>query len=350
MKTKTLTMILMVAFIVACNIPALNAPLEHSAEMEEAAATVLPASPPPTEVAIQHSVIPVNLPAERSSHAGDYDSSTSAAQKVAAGGDRFTFGRFERPFNANTMDVYFSQLDLVDTYVFQDETWIYGSMTLKDLGSKGESDKYALELDLDLDGKGDWLILVTNPSSTDWSVMGVQAFEDANNDVGDESAMYTDDNVAGDGFESLVFDQGQGNDPDTAWVRISPVDPNVIEISVKLSVLGNPERYLINMWAGTSLLDPALFDINDHFSHEQAGAADRGLEIFYPIKSVYEIDNSCRMAVGFQPTGQEPGLCEVFIPAGPGQPTGCRLNDTICGNMGPGYYFDAPNCECNYLG
>jgi hypothetical protein len=77
-----------------------------------------------------------------------------------------------------------------------------------------------------------------------------------------------------------------------------------VEISVKRSVLGNPEKYLINMWAGTSLLDPALFDLNDHFTHEQAGAADRGYEVYYPIKAVYEVDNSCRMAVGFQPTAE----------------------------------------------
>ena len=68
------------------------------------------------------------------------------------------------------------------------------------------------------------------------------------------------------------------------------------------------------MWAGTTLLDPKLFDLNDHFTQEQAGAADPGLELYYPIKAIYEIDNSCRMAVGFKPTGKEPGLCEIFIP------------------------------------
>jgi hypothetical protein len=346
---KLMTLVVMVAFIIACNIPGLNTPTPI---VETPTQLVAPLEvTPPAEAGIQHVVIPASLPAERSSHAGDFDSSTTAGQKAAAGGDRFTFGRFERPFNANSMDVYFSQLDIVDTYVFQDDTWIYGSITMKGLDSLASTTaKYALELDLNTDGKGDWLIVAAKPSSSEWQVEGVQIFEDANHDVGSEAAMYTDKNASGDGFENKVFDQGNGSDPDGAWARISPQDPNVVEISVKRSVLGNSERYLINMWAGTSLLDPALFDINDHFSHEQAGAADRGLEIFYPIKSVYEIDNSCRMAVGFEPTGQEPGLCEVFIPAGPGQPTGCRLNDTICGNMGPGYYFDAQNCQCNYLG
>ena len=203
----------------------------------------------------------------------------------------------------------------MDTFVFQDETWIYGKIIIKGPDSSNSlAGKYAIELDLDRDGKGDWLVIASNPASTDWSVNGVQVYQDANNDVGDLSAMYTDEKAAGDGFETLIFDQGIGDDPDTAWAHISPNEPNTIELAVKRSVLANPEKYLINMWAGTSLLDPALFDINDHFTHEQAGAADPGFEIYYPIKEVSELDNSCRMAVGFEPSGKEPGLCEVFIP------------------------------------
>ena len=76
------------------------------------------------------------------------------------------------------------------------------------------------------------------------------------------------------------------------------------------------------MWAGSSL-DPAIFDINDHFTHEQAGAADRGFEIYYPIKGVSEIDNTCRIAIGFEPTGNEPGSCaeavQKYKPGDPGQ-------------------------------
>ena len=341
-------MLTLITLISACNMPSVNAQSEGAPTEVSQDTSVAQ----PVEIAFQHEMIPTDLPAERSSHAGDYDSSKFASKKMAAGGDRFTFGRFERPFNANTMDVYFSQLDIVDTFVFQDESWIYGTVTIKSPdASNALAGKYALELDLDRDGKGDWLIIASNPASTEWSVNGVQAFEDANNDVGDQSAMYSDEHASGDGFEALVFDQGNGNDPDTAWARISPTNPNTVEIAVKRSVLGDPEKYLINMWAGTSLLDPALFDLNDHFTHEQAGAADPGYEYFYPIKEVAEIDNSCRMAVGFEPTGKEPGLCEVFIPHVPGAPpAGCQLNDASCSSQGGGWYFDAPSCSCKYLG
>lgn len=283
------------------------------------------ASPPPvnipvtglsTEPPIQHTVQPVDFPAERSNQATDYDSSLKANKKITTQ-DRFTFGRFERPFSIN-MDVYFPQLDIIDTSVSQDETWIYGKITVKGNDSSNTlTGKYALELDLDRDGKGDWLVIASNPASTAWSVNGVQIYQDVNKDVGNQTPMYTDGNMTGDGFETLVFDQGVGDDPDSAWVRISPDDPNTIEITVKRSVLGAPNEYLINMWAGSSMLNPALFDINDHFTHEQAGAADPEFKIFYPIKEVVELDNSCRMAVGFKPTGSEPGICKIRVIMGP---------------------------------
>ncbi len=338
--------------ILACGLPGASDATETPATVTSVATeTATEVGAPPTEIvapSIQHQTIPVGLPEKGSGQAGDFDSSTILENKTSIGGDRFTYGRFERPFNANTMDVYFSQLDIVDTFVSEDDLWIFGTIKLQAPdASNALSGKYALELDTNLDGKGDWLIVATNPASTDWGVDGVQIFQDANDDVGGEMPTLTDTNLAvGDGFESVVFDQGQGDDADSAWVRISPSDPNSVEIAVKKSVLGDSKKYLINMWAGNSLLDPALFDINDHFSHEQAGAADRGLEYFYPIKEVYEIDSSCRMAVGYQATGKEPGLCEVLVPNGEGGYTvpspGCSLTASSCGN----YSFDAAQCCC----
>jgi hypothetical protein len=354
---KTLfTMAGAMMIILACGLPTSTEPTtvappsQVPTEVIQVAAEV---SASPTEIStpsIQHQTIPVGLPEKGNGQAGDFNSSTTLENKTVIGGDRFTYGRFERPFNANTMDVYFSQIDIIDTSVSEDDIWIFGTIKVQAPdASNALSGKYALELDTNLDGKGDWLIVASNPTSTDWGVEGVQVFQDANHDVGGEMPTLTDTNpVVGDGFESVVFDQGQGDDADSAWMRISPNDPNSVEIAVKKSVLGDSKKYLINMWAGNSLLDPALFDFNDHFSHEQAGAADRGLEYYYPIKEVYEIDSSCRMAVGFQPTGKEPGLCEVLVPDGDGgytEPsTGCSLTANSCR-----YGFDPVNCCCRAL-
>ena len=358
-KRKFTSLVIVISIIIAtftaCNFPVSEAatepPTTAPSATELVAIVVTATSAPPTEIPIQHQIIPVSLPENRSSHAGDYDSSVTAELKKSNGGDRFTFERFERPFNANTMDVYYPELDIVDTFVYQDTTWIYGTIQVKDRAAVNSSPyMFAMQLDIQVDGKGDWFVIASNPASTDWTVSGVQVFQDVDSSVGDLTAMLTDENANGDGFETMMFDQGKGDDPDSAWIRVSPNDPNIVEIAVKRSLLGNPNLYLIDMWAGHATLDPAMFDYSDHFTHEQAGAADPELPIFYPIKEVYELDNSCRMAVGFQPTGKEPGLCPVLAPVNPGDPpVACNPTRTDLGlcNQQPGGTWNYTTCQCD---
>lgn len=302
--------------------------------------------PSPTPVTVQHQITPGALPEKRSGHASDQDSSSMADKKRALGGDRFTYSQFERPFNADTMDVYFPYLDIQDVLLYQDDTWAYAVITVKGRDAAGAlPGKYALELDLDQDGRGDWFLMVIHPGSVDWTTDGVQAWTDANDDVGGNPVLTADKALStGDGYETLVFDQGQGADADAAWARIAPEDPNSIQFAVKLSLLGSDKTYLAGMWTGNADLDPALFDLNDHFTHEQAGAALMELEFFYPIKQLSELDNTCRMAVGFEPTGTEPGLCAL-----PGAPEpGCKLTDAICSTQicTFGGSLDAAACKC----
>ena len=314
----TAAVIVIFAAMLACNgsgsvteVPATQLPTAT----ELVAIVEVPTNPPPTELPILHQVFPVNLPPSRSGMAGDHNSSVTADQQKSNGGDRFTFEQFERPFNADTMDVYFPHLDIIETYVFQDSTWIYGTIKVVDRLSVTRGPyRLAMQLDANADGKGDWLVLALNPFSTDWTTDGVQIYFDANSDVGNLTAMIADQGPpGGDGFEQMMFDSGTGDDPDAAWVRVSPDDPNTVEITVKRSLLGNPGAFMVNMWTGHGTLDPAQFDYSDHYTHEQAGAADPEFPNFYPIKAIYELDSSCRIAIGFQPTGSEPGLC--FVPA-----------------------------------
>lgn len=321
-KKTAVIFLLVMMYLTACNLPASADALADTPTPPQPTGT-----PPPT--ANPHQTIPSDLPAERTNHAGDYDSSASG--KRFAGGDRFTYEQFERPYSADTMDVYFPYLDILDTMSYQDETWIYGIILLKGRENDQLPGTYAIQLDVDRDGKGDWMAFASTPSSTEWTTNGVRVFQDANHDVGAATAMFSDKNAYSDGFETKVFDSGEGDDPDTAWVRIAPDNPNLVQIALKRSVIGSDiTRYMMNMWAGNSLMDPALFDLSDHFTHEQAGAADPGFEIYYPIKAVYEIDNSCRMPVGFQPTGSEPGLCREFNPRPeqPGSPATPRPKPT----------------------
>lgn len=324
-----------------------------------APATEAPAIVPPTEVvsapiptetpAVTHAIIPVSLPVEHSNHAGDYDSSTTADRKEAPGGDRFTYGMFERPFNATTMDIYFPNLDIVDLTVFKDDTWSYASIVLKGPDANGQMQgRYALEIDVDGAGRGDFLLIASNPSSTDWSTQGVQVWADANHDVGGSAGGVADEHPQpGDGFETLVFDSDKGSDPDSAWVRISPDDPNTVELAIKNSVLGNDPEFMVRAWAGSGALDPSKFDINDHMTHEQAGASVSGYAVFYPIKGLSEIDNTCRVPVGFAATGSEPGLCPVLIPEqSPLVPVPGNPPAPSCPNVCSFGQMPYPDCMC----
>ncbi len=289
--------------------------------------------PPPT---IQHSMVPVNLPSSRSGHAGDQDSSVTARQKKAPGGDKFSQDMFERPFNANTMDTYFPYLDIQDTLVYEDDTWVYAVIALKGPDSNNHlSGKYGVEMDLNLDGRGDFLIVASQPVSTDWTTDGVQVWQDANHDVGGNAAVVSDKNSSGDGFETNVFDSGHGSDPDSAYARLAPDNPDAVQIAAKRALFGGAKSFMVGMWAGADSLNPALFDINDHFTSEQAGSPLSDLST-YPIKAVAELDNACRMAVGFQPSGKEPGLCASSSQA-------CK---PPAGGCSQGYAWNAAQCCC----
>ena len=79
-------------------------------------------------------------------------------------------------------------------------------------------------------------------------------------------------------------------------------------------MIGNPKSYAMGAWAGT-VVDPAMFDYHDHMTHAEAGSPNPGYEV-YPLKKMSEIDNTCRLAINFVPTGKEPGLCATAAGAG----------------------------------
>jgi hypothetical protein len=312
-----------VVFVVLFGLSACNLGAQPPQQVTPVATDIPPLDVPveATEPPVQHVMVPGDLPAVRSGLAGDHDSSSTAAEQRAPGGDRFTFGRYERPFNAGTMDVYFPYLDILISEFYQDDTWMYAVISVKGDEAGGTPDgKYGFEIDLDVDGGGDWLVMAHQPASTEWTTDGVRVWFDENDDVGGAVKVAADNSSSfGDGYETMVFGSGQGDDdPDLAWVRISPDDPNTIQFAVKRSLLGGDTAFMVGMWSGNDDFDPALFDVNDTLTHEQAGASLKELEFFYPVKELSELDNACRMAIGFNATGIEPGVCPV--PAAPGNP------------------------------
>jgi hypothetical protein len=254
-------------------------------------------------------VSPVSLPEKRLDHAGDVDSHNNAKKKSVSGGDVFVNDLYERPFNANSMDTYFPYLDIVDVQGFKDDTWGYATITLANTDADGAlSGQYAVELDTNKDGRGDWLVRADAPSGTDWSTKGVTTWKDPDDDIGASVALVAETRPqGGDGYETKVFDQGQGKSPDDAWVRINADDPRTLEIAFKLSAVGDPSGFAMGAWAGSNL-DPSMFDYNDHMTHAQAGSPNPGYDT-YPLKDLAEVDNTCRLAIGFSGNSGVPGLC-----------------------------------------
>ena len=318
--------------LLSCSFPGAGSPPASTQVIPVSGATTVSAPE------VTHQMIPGEPPAEGVYKSGDQDSSPMADKKQAPGGDRFTFGRFERPFNADTMDTYFPDLDIQDALLVEDPTWIYAAMTLKSADANGNlHGRYGFEIDSNNDGGGEWLVEVAQPASTEWSTAGVQVRFDANDDVGGAPTVNADDPSSnGNGYETVLFDSDQGDDPDLAWSRVVLADPVTVQFAVKRSLLAGDDTYMALMWAGTDDFDAVIFDMNDHYTHEQAGAALPDFEYFYPIKALSELDNACRITVGFQPTGSEPGLCPVADKQ-PGEPGCIQVCPQVSGAYAPCY-------------
>jgi hypothetical protein len=285
----------------------------------EQAATPSPQILPTVELAtatpqITHLIMPGEPSGNHESGMTDADSAASAPEKRAIAGENFAEGLLERPFNANTMDIYFPELDIVQAWLNHTETWMYVMIRLHGVDANGKlSGAYAVEFDLNVDGRGDFLILANQPAST-WSVDGVEVWQDTNKDIGHNLPVGSDPPQTGDGYDKNLFKSGQGSDADMAWARIDPNNPQVVQIALKYSTINNDAGFMWGVWA-QDVFHPDWFDYNDHFTLAEAGSASTLQTQYYPIKALAQVDNSCRWTVGFTPTGGEPGIC--YVPATP---------------------------------
>jgi hypothetical protein len=200
---------------------------------------------------------------------------------------------------------------------------------------------YGVEFDLDIDGRGDWIVFGPAPTEDGWTTDGVQACRDEDEDVGGLTPMRSDppaENLTG--YEDCVFDSGRGISPDEAWIRIDPDNPERIQIAVMHSLLGFDERFVWSVWADANGTDPGFFDYHDQITAEEAGSADITSDN-YPLKELGLFDNTCRWSYGFTPTGSEIGICTV--PATPvPEPSGCIK--PAAPSADPCWWWDQANC------
>ncbi len=330
----------LLAALLACNASQAVAPVTEVSGPNDlpTAESIQPASTEiPTPTPIVHILMPGEPPAGGLSEITDRDSSAFASQHRTNGGENFNRNLYERPFNANSMDTYFPDLDITRTRLLRDTQWVYVNITLVGQNPAGGLlGNYGVELDLNVDGRGEVFLMAARPGAA-WSTDGVRVWRDNNQDVGAAQPIQSDPPANTDGYETLVFDQGVGSDPDAAWARISPSDPNSVQVAFKSALINDDSYFTWGAWAmNESMLNPAWFDYNDHFTADEAGSPLTEATQYYPIKALAEVDNTCRWAVGFTPTGSEPGICPVPVtptPNLPGTISGVVFNDWTNGDL-----------------
>jgi hypothetical protein len=305
---------------------------------------------PPTP--ISHNLVP-SQPGWVARWFTDTDSSRTSGENRAPGGDTFSKNIFERPFTANDM-VFRPDLDINKAEVSSDNNFIYFTVYLKGTNPQTSSmqGNYGVELDTDYDGRGNYLIFISNPVGTEWQMENVTAYKDPGKKVGGIHPMNADAPNGYIGYDQTIFSLENLTDPDAAWGRISPKGTSIIEFALKRSLIGGKSSFLWSVWADDGVKDVSKFDYNDHFTLNEAGSPYKDAN--YPLKALALVDSTCREVFNFTPTGDIPGLCAIpptltptkkptdVPPPNPGGITGLFFADNNNnGNRDPG---DDPSC------
>jgi hypothetical protein len=229
------------------------------------------------------------------------------AEDKTAIGDAYSWGRLERPYTPNSM-LYKNYLDIYQANLAARDGWIYVTIVLiGKLPQEGQI-SYSVELDTDRDGRGDFLVFAELPLSETWSTEGVSVHADLNEDIGGVFPAYEEElEMAGDGFETIIFENGIGEDQDLAWVKRDPDYRNHVDLAFKGTLVGDL-GFLWSIWSDEGLRDPGVYELNDHYTFDEAGSPNNG-NYRYPVKAVALIDSTCKGWYGYLPTGNEAGLC-----------------------------------------
>ncbi len=323
-----------------------------------ATATIPPTPLPPTAtMVVTHTMTPANPRGGKLVY--DIDSAGTAPEKRAPYGDSYDINRLERPF-AQDMS-YIPGLDIETFTVAKDNDWWYVSIHLNGIEAVNTLGiNYGVEIDLDHDGYGDYLIWAHPPYTDQWGTVPVQIYQDKNHNTGGLSAGKSDAPFAADGYETLIFDGAAGgSDPDTAWMRVKAGSPATVQFAFKKSWSGSV--FMLGVIADAGWKDPKKMDYVDRIPIAEAGSPIKN-NMYYPLKGLFLVDNTCRDAFGFEPTHYEPQGCPVEPtptkaprdepppPPPPGvtlpPPAGCQPPPGGCG--AGKHWTGEPVCRCEW--
>ncbi len=243
----------------------------------------------------------------------DHVTAEFAPQKRTAEGDDFDQGRFERPFDGQMR--YMGNIDIVRAdMVRTDPDFIYVTIEVAQPVASAINDPafYGLELDLNRDGRSLFMIRGLGPLSETWMTEGVDVWKSTS---AEQPAMMAEEGgipVTGSlGFDVNLMRAGRGSDNDLAWIRLKPGSDNAVEIAFKNSIIGGKNgKFIWRPFTDAAPYSEREYDLQVSYTLEQAGSPYLG-ENHYPLKDVFAVDNTCRAASGYEPTGNEPGICPI---------------------------------------
>lgn len=301
-----------------------------------AQATQPPAAGQPTNTLapIQHSTIPGDPSFLTTQITIDCNTGSRVAagetQLISSGCDYWNRDWLERPADS-VNGTYIPALDIQWAQAGKAGPWLFFRLHLDDLTQIPQGYKAGFEIDDNLDSRGDFLVLVLQPATTDWTTNGVQVWADKNGDVGG-TKPFSIDTGKSDGYETQLFDSGVGSDPDLAWARINPKDTNEIEFAVKANLLTNQNVFGWWGWTGLDNLTPANMEVIDHDQDTQT----------------WELDNVCSWIFGEKPKeGQLANLCPII------QPTPTPTTPPVSGSCPVkicrlGTFWNPSTCRCEF--
>jgi len=235
----------------------------------------------------------------------DQTCAATASKKRAAGGDEYKEGRFERPFDKEMN--YLPALDINRAELFRPKDgWIYLKIHLMDEPAQAPV-VYGVELDLNIDGRGDLLIQALAPETTDWAETGIKVWWDSDGDVGGQVINRSDPvGFKGSGFESLKVDTAGEKNTGQIFTRLNE---RGLDIAVSEEIIGGVNgKFTWKPYTDGVPYSPTRYDINDYYLLIEAGSAIQG-EKDYPLKELFSVDNTCRGLSGLMPSGKEQGVC-----------------------------------------
>ena len=301
------------------------------------------ATPTPRVVTGPAPVLPATgIAAELWDYPSEKDVKGPIGPYAPKGGDVYDTNLYERPFREQSQDTFFPDLDIQYVRLARQGDWYFAQIRLAGLnpGANAPTGQYGLEIDVDVDGRGDFLVWVHGPLSTQWQPQGAAVYQDVRKDVEGPRVCTSDAPLRGDGYDNKVYEASP--QPALIWVRwgtetvAGKLRPTVYIIFHHTLIPDDDGKFLWQAWADGKVQQPGQMTYHDAYTLQQAGVPYPG-NPNYPIKDLARMDSTCRATFGFRATGAEPCLCrnEQTVPVCP-QPEEPPL--TTC-TFGPGPYW-----------